>query len=258
MRRFLLLLILLSFIVISGYADRVTLNQNPFSVNVTHSTDDMTVISYSFGNFHQNQVDIDGKEYYRLTLEQEPISLEKGYPELPYIPRSIIIPDFALMEVNIIGSSFTDIEMNIAPSKGNLYRDQNPDDVPFTFSPVYEQNAFYPEEVALLREPYILRDFRGQTVQINPFQYNPVSGILRVYHTVTVEIKNIGIDSRNIRIREREGYTREFEDIYGNRFLNFSRDRYVPLEEQGRMIVIAFHSNVYLSQIASRHNSHCD
>ncbi len=244
MRRFLLLFILLSFIVISGYADRVTLNQNPFSVNVTHSTDDMTVISYSFGNFHQNQVDIGGKEYYRLTLEQEPISLEKGYPELPNIPRSIIIPDFALMEVNIIGSSFTDIEMNIAPSKGNLYRDQNPDDVPFNFSPVYEQNAFYPEEVALLREPYILRDFRGQTVQINPFQYNPVSGILRVYHTVTVEIKNIGIDSRNIRIREREGYTREFEDIYGNRFLNFSRDRYVPLEEQGRMIVIAFDSFV--------------
>ncbi|MDZ7777584.1 MAG: C25 family peptidase propeptide domain-containing protein [Bacteroidales bacterium] len=39
---------------------------------------------------------------------------------------------------------------------------------------------FYPADHAILRTPYILRDYRGQTIVVNPFRYNPVTKELRV------------------------------------------------------------------------------
>ncbi len=39
-----------------------------------------------------------------------------------------------------------------------------------------------------LDEPYIVRDFRGMTVQVNPFQYNPSKKKLRVYSRIVIEV----------------------------------------------------------------------
>ena len=35
--------------------------------------------------------------------------------------------------------------------------------------------SFSQEIYTRANDPYILRDFRGQVVQLNPFQYNPVT-----------------------------------------------------------------------------------
>ena len=47
--------------------------------------------------------------------------MELGYPDLPKVSSSIIIPDDKKMSFNIIRSEFTDYEnINVVPSKGNL------------------------------------------------------------------------------------------------------------------------------------------
>ncbi len=209
-------------------------------VSVLRSDGMSTVIEYSIGSFNRIPVAIEGESYYHIALSNEPVTLEEGVPELPYMSRSIIIPGDALTDVRIISTEYTDFEMKVVPSKGEIYRNQTPSEIPYTFSDVYQVNTFYPEILAELGEPFILRDFRGQVVRVNPFQYNPVEGILRVHHSISVEVNTIGTDDRNVMSRTRDGYTREFENIYQNRFLNFSRQRYTPLEEQGRMIVIAY------------------
>ncbi|MBW6515939.1 MAG: agmatine deiminase family protein [Candidatus Cloacimonetes bacterium] len=244
MKKFGLLFLLIFSIISLLFAEEVVINQNPFNVELISSDFDKTIIDYSFGRFIRHAVEIEGEEFFHINLQSEANLLEKGVPELPHISRSIIIPDYALTDVRVIASDYVDLLLDIAPSKGNILRNQNPDEVPYTFADVYEKNAFYPEQLTELSEPYILRDFRGQVVRVFPFQYNPVTGVLRVYHRITVEVNNIGTDTRNVKYRQRDGYTREFEYIYRNRFLNFSTNRYTPLEEQGRMIVIAFDSFV--------------
>ena len=62
------------------------------------------------------------------------------------------------------------------------------------FGPVYEKDAFYPAELASLGRPYVMRDYRGVTVTVNPFQYNPVKRILRVYTEMTVVVGAVGAD----------------------------------------------------------------
>ena len=80
----------------------------------------------------------------------------------------------------------------IAPSKGNLLRTVNPADVAYEFGAVYHENTFYPAAVAEIGTPYIMRDFRGIVIRVNPFQFNPATGVLRSYSRITVELTAAG------------------------------------------------------------------
>nr|HRC67603.1 C25 family peptidase propeptide domain-containing protein [Bacteroidales bacterium] len=108
--------------------------------------------------------------------------LAAGAPDLPKLTASVIIPDEAMMGIRILSSSYTDYTgIEVAPSKGNFTRDIDPASVPYTYGPEYQSNHFFPQTEGELREPYILRDFRGQTLIVYPFFYNPVTKVLRVF-----------------------------------------------------------------------------
>ena len=70
--------------------------------------------------------------------------LEKGSPDLPIITRSIQIPDLAKMELKVVSSNFIDFPMeDIVPSKGNVTRDINIQDVPNEKGSNYKEDYFY-------------------------------------------------------------------------------------------------------------------
>ena len=169
--------------------------------------------------------------------------LEQGAPNLPRMARSIIIPDIAHMELSILETEFIDIQIaDIEPSKGNLTRDVNPSTVPYTFGKSYEVDEFYPAEIAFLREPYILRSLRGQTLVLQPIQYNPVQRTLRIFTQINISIQQNGISQVNaLTQRPPNVGSREFEHMYRDHFLNYPEDeRYDVLGEEGPMLVISY------------------
>jgi len=168
-----------------------------------------------------------------------------GAPDLPKLTASLVIPDNAAMELVVIASTYKDYpEMNIAPSKGILSRNIDPSAIPYQYGPEYSRDAFYPGSLTGTRNPYILRDLRGQTIIVYPFQYNPVTKVLRVYYDITVEFRKVselGINpmSRNgkeIRINK------EFQSIYSRHFLNYDSTGYIPLNDYGNILVISYGS----------------
>ncbi|MHC4179740.1 MAG: C25 family peptidase propeptide domain-containing protein, partial [Planctomycetota bacterium] len=213
----------------------------PVTVVVQEDTPERIILHYELGDFSATPVMIEGQKYAHIALGKEsPIKIA-GTPELPNVCRSIIIGDDAEMAVRVVesDSEYYDVEMSVAPSKGHLPRTINPADVPYTFGDVYRIDAFYPGELATLREPYILRDHRGIVVELNPFQYNPVKRTLRVYTEVTLEIVKIGPGRINVLKRKRQNVSRAFHEIYRHHFLNFAgRSRYTPLDETGDMLII--------------------
>ena len=128
--------------------------------------------------------------------------------------------------------------MPIASSRGHIPRHVNPDDVPYEFSQTYNSNKFYPHNIAKLTSPYILRGFRGITVTVYPFMYNPQTQTLRVYTHIALEVRNIGVDYENVKTRDNKKCSQYFSDIYQNHFLNYGNYRYDVVDEHGRMIVI--------------------
>jgi hypothetical protein len=169
--------------------------------------------------------------------------LQKGAPDLLKLSSSVIIPDMAKMKVEIISSDYTEVQnISIAPSKGNLYRNINPSDVPFFYGDVYSQNNFYPGNLASLQTPYIFRDYRGQSVWFYPFQYNPVTKVLRVYSEIVVKISEDRGTGENVFVRTKPAAKTdaEFKEIYSGHFSNYSQFKYNAVDETGNMLIISY------------------
>ncbi|MDP6570473.1 MAG: C25 family peptidase propeptide domain-containing protein, partial [Candidatus Marinimicrobia bacterium] len=150
-------------------------------LEVVSSTIERTEINFEIEGFHLVPVNTPQGSMMKVQLEDGASLLEAGAPDLQKFSRSIIIPDNKQMALKVISAEYVDYEnIHIAPSKGNLTRSVNPAEIPFEFGSVYEQNTFFPGDIAQLGDPYILRDLRGVTVEFTPFQYNPVQQKLRV------------------------------------------------------------------------------
>lgn len=168
--------------------------------------------------------------------------LAEGAPDLPKFALSLVIPDKGGMSVRIISSKFTDYpNINIAPSKGNLSRTVLPSDIPFRYGKPYAVDAFWPANITDLRTPYILRDYRGQTLLLQPFQYNAMTSTLRVYTEMTVEVyhePSLPAPNELQRSSALTSVDANYASIYKNHFGNFPSVAYVPVEETGKMLVI--------------------
>ena len=149
------------------------------------------ILEFEFGEHQSRNVNIMGADYREIWIPSEPVHLEKGSPSLPHVNRSIIIPGDAMMTVKVLESDFRESYALIAPSKGNLSRSVDPARVPYEFGSAYQTNTFFPRDLATLHEPYILRDHRGIVLQVNPFQYNPVTQVLREYSRVKLSLIHI-------------------------------------------------------------------
>ena len=222
-------------------------------VTVVSNAGARIVLNYKIEDYKSQTFMIGGEEYANIWIPGEGNLYEKGAPSLPHINRSIIIPDDQKMAVNILSAVYEEKYLKIAPSKGLISRKIDPITVPYEFGAVYKTAAFYPGPLATIGEPYIMRDHRGIVVQVNPFQYNPVTGILRIYKEITVEVITAGPGGKNILERRfSRAHIRAFEDIYGRHFLNYTRGgsagssyadgpsvTYSPLDEKGDMLIIA-------------------
>ena len=215
--------------------------------SITLLSDDASQIVLKFepGSMTQQAVTTPkGNAVIVMTDQGTPV-LNAGFPDLPKLTASIIVPDDKSMSVTVTESKYTDYEnIMIAPSKGSMMRDTDPASVAYTFGEVYSDNHFFPKHLAELRDPYILRDVRGQTVIVYPFQYNAVTKTLRVYSEITVALSpdnNTPINVLYSDAAKANKLVSAFGQLYSNRFLNYKKDlRYDPLEEEGNMLIISY------------------
>lgn len=201
-----------------------------------------STLHYTLSGYYFTEIETTRGTAIQVEFNEGAPILLSGAPNLPLYATSLIIPNQANMKVNLISSSFQEYQnVLIAPSKGNLTRDIDPASIPYTFGKQYGTDAFYPGDIATLRDPFIMRDFRGQTVLIQPFQYNPVTRTLRVYYDITLEIVDNGISNINTlnAVAQPQVVSTQFNLIYNRHFINYANNsRSIPLEEDGNMLII--------------------
>lgn len=213
-------------------------------IELVSSNEKETIIKLKVNSFNFKDVTTPNGIEKVLIADNSTAILQKAYPDLPKFTESIIIPDFGKTKVEIVSSNYYEIEnISIAPSKGSFTRNINPATVPYEYGKVYQEDKFFPAQIAKTNSPYIARDFRGQSIQIYPFSYNAVKKNLRVYTDITIKITSIkgkGINEFN-RTKSFTKIAKEFKNIYSRHFINYdSQTRYTPLEEEGNMLVICY------------------
>lgn len=212
-------------------------------VTLVSSSISQTVLKMTVNGFEKTAVNTPKGNSFTISAPGTTPILESGHPDLPKIATAIIIPDADEMATEVLASSFVDYpNIEIAPSKGDLLRTTEPSSVPFTYGDVYSKNDFFPKTLTTLRNPFVLRDYRGQTVLFNPYQYNPLSKVLRVYTELTVRVYAKSKNGVNQIVRKApiDKIDKEFANIYSNIFKNGgSVINYIPVDETGSMLIIS-------------------
>ncbi len=227
------------------YPVQTGLKYKPAKFSLINSDINTSEINVSLDGYFATNVKVNNEVSSRFFLENGTPILKAGAPELQKVTTSIIIPDQGSMEVKVISSKYKEYKnISVLPSKGNLYRDINPEDIPFQYGEEYQKDEFYPGELTSLRDPHILRDFRGQTVVVYPFQYNPVQKVLRVYYEIELEVSKTEDFGTNNLVRQQDisSISTAYKEIYSNHFLNYNTatNRYTPVDDHGNMLIISY------------------
>ena len=214
-----------------------------WNASLVSSTEKEIVVELNVDGYISNNVTTPNGDAVVITNKKMMLMAQAGEPNVPSAVIPAVIGDNALMDVEIIEAQYVDYQnIEVAPSKGDFPRSINPEDVPYTYGAMYQENAFYPAQVARLDEPYIHRDLRGQNLVVTPYSYNPVTKTLRVYNHLVVKMKNVGVDSRNVFENRTNSIAldREFNKIYESRYINYaeSMSRYTSIAENGELLII--------------------
>ena len=239
-----LLFTLLSIAVFGQQWTSITDNK-PAAAQATlvSSSESCITVDLQLSGFFTSKVTTPQGEATLVSLPKAISRSEAGEPDLPLVVIPAMIGDKALMDIKIVTAEYVEYEnMEIVPSKGDFPRSIDPEDVPYTYGEAYHQNAFFPDQIAKLDEPYIHRDVRGQNMMVHPFAYNPVTKVLRVYNHLVLNMVNIGNDSRNVIESRTKSFKLdpEFKAMYESRYINYTESmaKYTPIEENGELLVI--------------------
>ncbi|MFM9051539.1 MAG: C25 family peptidase propeptide domain-containing protein, partial [Bacteroidota bacterium] len=208
------------------------------TISVLSQTESELLLFIRVEGFSTQEVSIDGSVYQKISSPGCTPILEAGAPDLPKLVAPLLVPFAGIGEVEVVSSAFRDFPMAVSPSKGNLYRDQNPSEVPYQFGDAYAGNSIFPESLVNIGTPYVLRDFTGQSLRFFPFRYDHATRTLRVYHAITLRLKASGGSqwpaSNAVNVLDID-----YAGIYARHFINFNSLNYSPVYDQGNMLVIA-------------------
>ena len=203
-------------------------------ISLTSSSNTSLTIEFEIPSFEFIEVETPrGLSVIPVMQDASPLLIE-GAPDLPKYACSYIIPDGLDPSIQILKSSYTDYNFDVAPSKGNLTRNISPSKVSYSYGKQYGKDAFFPSVIYDAQTPHIVRDFNGQALWIYPMQYNPVKKILRVYDSLEFEIKF------QSSIEYPSSLDSQFEMIYEDLFINYDASQKTSLDnEDGGMLIIS-------------------
>ncbi len=121
---------------------------------------------------------------------------DAGKPQLPVMSRMIEIPYGAEVLVNIISYTeqeitFSDlgISTKIIPAQASVSKNLDTRYLPFAFDQsVYQTNGFTSTPLVRVETSGIMRGVQMGNLIVSPFQYNPVTNVLKVYNDLVFEV----------------------------------------------------------------------
>ncbi|MFN8134059.1 MAG: C25 family cysteine peptidase [Bacteroidales bacterium] len=162
-------------------------SQSPSVATITSSALNSSSIEIAIDipGFYFSELQSEGKTFKNPLLPQGYPMLQQGCPDLQKLSFTMQLPANGINTLSIVSSEFIEYtNIDIAPSAGDQVRTGTIGNQPEGLA--YTTNAFFPGELYNAEQPYAVRNTRAQAIQVFPFQYNPVTRVLRVYYQLTL------------------------------------------------------------------------
>ena len=162
-------------------------------VSVTRDDGIVTHLTVEVADFEMQKVDFNSENLDRFTIGLEPRTVREGWPELPMITRTILVPPTAGIHLTVneitsrIERGFNPVIT--VPQDGSFDLDGSgiPSDEYLNY------DGFWPPDPVVISQPAILRGYRLVQVTIYPVQYNPSTGEMRFNDLVDYQLDYNGI-----------------------------------------------------------------
>jgi len=212
-------------------------------ISVRQEAANLTVLDIAMPGFDVETVDIEGNQYSRVRVPGNWFTLDRGEPELPFLTSSLIIPDSGTPVVRVVASQWREIAAApVVPSKGNILRTQDPNEVSWTFGDAYSTGGLHPTKEARLADPYILRDYRGVSLRVYPVRWDADRGVLLALESMTLEVETSGSGGINeMPARVLADIDPQFDNLYRLGFDNYATaDKYEMVGTDGPMLIVCY------------------
>lgn len=155
-----------------------------------------TEITVEIPGFYLTDITSEGKNVKLPQLIDGHPMLEKGCPELQKMSFTLQLPANGVTEMTVVSSKYVDYtDIDILPSAGDDSRNGN--SPTYSKGQIYQMDSFYPGYLVGSAQPFIARNQRAQAFQVFPFQYNPVTHVLRFYYQIVFNAVNTGTEGQN-------------------------------------------------------------
>ena len=196
---------------------------NGFEAKYSQPANGVHQVEFSLGSYQLSPVNLQGVTYTRIGFEGQVMTQVKGFAELPYLNASIMLDPVKNVTLEVIPGEYEEISLDhpLVPSRGVIYRNQDPNAVPYWINPRSVTDTWYPVRIAENTDPYIIRDIRGTSVYVYPFQYNAARQVLRVFKSVTVQLVENNTMTVNPLSKVSSGIVKEMDAVYKSVFINY-------------------------------------
>ena len=214
---------------------------NGFDVSFNQPQSDIFELNFELGDYNLSEVTFEGITFSKINFDGSVKTTLKGFAELPFINASVILSADKNVTLKVIEGDYEEyiLEKPLLPSRGVIYRDQDPSGIPYMISPGSLRDNWYPQNLAKITSPFIIKDLRGTTVYVYPFRYNAAQNILRVYHTITVQLIENETTALNPLNKQPSEIVREMDAVYKSLFINYKQSKDdLTIGEYGDILVI--------------------
>ena len=181
--------------------------------------------SFSFSTIEAQDFNNERGIFSILTLPNTVIGGNEGDPQIPVINKLIAVPFGATPHIEITSYSTMEYSLEdygihkLMPRQPNVFKNQDPKDVPFVYNEAaYQRRGLRTEPTASVSVNGTMRGVQVGQMSIEPVSYDPVSNTIRVFNNIEVTVRFDGSDAKTTEDMLVKTYSPYFDILYKQLF----------------------------------------
>ena len=174
-------------LLICAFAALSAMSQN---YAITHSDKNGdSYIEFSIKDYKLTEISTANSRFTKIAFGKNVFLEKMGWAELPFASTTVDHSDDDIITIDTSKSEYHELRLPypILPSRGIVYREQNPDSIPYIIKAESISDEWYPSENIKI-ETFSFRNEPKANIRIFPFQYNSARQTLRIYDKITIKV----------------------------------------------------------------------
>ena len=179
----------LLMLVLCAFAALSAMSQN---YAITHSDKNGdSYIEFSIKDYKLTEISTANGRFSKIAFGKNVFLEKMGWAELPFASTTVDHSDDDIITIDTSKSEYHELRLPypILPSRGIVYREQNPDSIPYIIKAESISDEWYPSENIKI-ETFSFRNEPKTNIRIFPFQYNSARQTLRIYDRIAIKVSH--------------------------------------------------------------------